>query len=82
MGWLDANEYFLMQAAARDRLDDVRLTADLAAPAGDAALDGASPAEPDAERARAWAGGANPPAASCRRNGRRNFTMVLERGSR
>jgi len=26
MGWLDANEYLLMEAVARDRIDDLRAT--------------------------------------------------------
>jgi hypothetical protein len=30
MSWLDANEYFFMEAVARDRLDDVRRIADVA----------------------------------------------------
>jgi len=49
MGWLDANEYFLMQTAARDRLDDVRLAADLAAVADDD-RDGPSAAATETDR--------------------------------
>jgi len=30
MGWLDANEYLLMEAMARDRVDDLRASVDLA----------------------------------------------------
>ena len=30
MGWLDANEYLVMEAVARDRVDDLRATIALA----------------------------------------------------
>jgi hypothetical protein len=35
MGWLDANEYLLMEVAGRDRVDEVTRTVHLAHPAGD-----------------------------------------------
>jgi hypothetical protein len=37
MSWLDANEYFLMEAVARDRLDDIRRTIDVAVASGEGA---------------------------------------------
>lgn len=36
MGWLDANEYLLMEAVARDRVDGLRATLDLALASADA----------------------------------------------
>jgi len=35
MGWLDANEYLLMEVAGRDRVDEVTRTAHLVRRAGD-----------------------------------------------
>jgi hypothetical protein len=36
MGWLDANDYLLMEAVARDRVDGLRATIDLALASADA----------------------------------------------
>ena len=35
MGWLDANEYLLMEMAGRDRIDDMTRTAPLVTTTGD-----------------------------------------------
>jgi hypothetical protein len=35
MGWLDANEYLLMEMAGRDRIDDITRTAQLVSTTGD-----------------------------------------------
>lgn len=35
MGWLDANEYLLMEMAGRDRIDDITRTAQLVTTTGD-----------------------------------------------
>lgn len=35
MGWLDANDYLMMEMAGRDRVDDITRTADRVRPAGD-----------------------------------------------
>ena len=35
MGWLDANEYLLMELAGRDRIDDITRTARLVSTTGD-----------------------------------------------
>jgi len=51
MSWLNANEVFLMEAAVRDRVDDLRSSIDLAI----ASVDGAGETSrdvPEADRAR------------------------------
>ena len=53
MGWLDANEYFLMEAVARDRLDDIHRTVGVAS-ADDA--DDTSREIPQRARARGESG--------------------------
>ena len=39
MGWLDANEYFVMEAVARDRIDDLRAVVDPGPARDDDSLD-------------------------------------------
>jgi hypothetical protein len=51
MGWLDANEYLLMEMAGRDRVDDITRSAQLVRTAGD--RHEGSDATPDQTRRRA-----------------------------
>ena len=57
MGWLDANEYLLMEMAGRDRIDDITRTAELVSTTGDR-HDGADVTAPEGcTRAPRFAGG-------------------------